>query len=101
MDHLAAKKLELTARITDEAALIRIETLLTTYKAYAPNERKENSANDPVVEYMKEQDEREMLLQYIEHPAIARKLSTIKEKASRGEVVDNDIVHKETMEWLN
>jgi hypothetical protein len=104
MDHLAALKLELIAKIietTDEDLLHQIKQLLTTEGHYPAVKSNDTIAEEPVAQYMTEQDEREMLLNYIEHPAVAEKLRISREQIARGEVKDHDILHQQTLVWLN
>lgn len=104
MDHLAALKLELIAKIiatTDENLLHQIKQLLTAEGDYPSGKLYNTTAEEPVAEYMTEQDEREMLLNYIKHPKIAENIRISREQIANGELRENETVHKETVAWLN
>ncbi len=104
MDHLAEKKLGLIAKITeidDELLLEHIENLLNEVKPYTSHSDDDTTLEEPVLEYKTEQDEREMLLKYIEHPIIAERLRISEEQAAQGKLRDNDKVHNDTLKWLN
>lgn len=104
MEHLAEIKLKLIAKIAetnDEQLLKHMENLLDKVTTYISNSDNDTTLEEPALEYKTEQDEREMLLNYIEHPIIAERLRISLEQAAEGKLRDSDKVHNDTIKWLN
>jgi len=53
------------------------------------------------MEYKTEQQEKEELLAYINSPKGVAELRKSKQQAKRGELIDHETQHNETMQWLN
>lgn len=103
MDNLLEKKLKLIAKIAqtkDELLLESIENLLNKVTPYR-SQSDDPTLEEPALEYMTEQDEREMLLKYVEHPIIAERLRISLEQVAQGKLRDHDQVHNDTLKWLN
>jgi hypothetical protein len=104
MESLAELKLRIIQRIAsmkEEEKLREVEKVIS-YRNEADIRASEDFIiQEPLMEYKTEQQEKEELLAYIKSPKGVAELRKSKQQAKRGELIDHETQHNETMQWLN